>query len=393
MGEVRGQSDPRVDIPAVQTEVNLGGEVILIGNFDFGASNVKVARQVEIRGKNATIVGGVNPFQVGAQTDSFSIEAVKFTRPLQFAILVESAQNATILNCEIADVIPIFTETKDNNGNVVDAFYTAAGIVIGAGVSGDVTVRKNRMSIGSGTKDPKYGVDRTLGILFNKAGKGEISADISENDVSTVTGFGVDVRDFVGQVSIRNNSVSMGEVGVGKPGFTAGIRCLRKNPTVVRNENPCVVSHNVITCGFNGATGIRLLGAVAANQLNGVRIEHNEIMLDGKSSTVDPFHAGIEIRGNCRGNEVTDNKLKGAGFAALSVLQDTGLTPSDNTFAGNHFEAFTSGPADVSVGKAVANTRIIARNGTQEVTADGRDGTVSNLGLHTIVDGDFLMVP
>ena len=67
MGDVFGQDNATVDVPAVQQAVDAGGTVVLHGTFNFvnvslpgplGSRVILVSAAVAIRGQDATIRGG-----------------------------------------------------------------------------------------------------------------------------------------------------------------------------------------------------------------------------------------------------------------------------------------------------------------------------------------------
>lgn len=99
---VVGQDNPAIDVDAVQTAVDLGGSVLLLGTFDFGNDGrVLLQKDVAISGEAdtsggaiTTIIGGDWPFfgptpanMAPAQTGPvISIESIHFRQPSGGAI-------------------------------------------------------------------------------------------------------------------------------------------------------------------------------------------------------------------------------------------------------------------------------------------------------------------
>jgi hypothetical protein len=114
---VVGQEDPAIDVDAVQTAVDRGGSVHLLGTFDFGDDGrVLLHRDVAIScGADAlgrpitTITGGDWPFCAPAPADVppaqtgpvISIECIHFREPAGGAIHLDYAGGACIRGNEV----------------------------------------------------------------------------------------------------------------------------------------------------------------------------------------------------------------------------------------------------------------------------------------------------
>lgn len=99
---VVGQDDPAVDVDAVQTAVDRGGSVLLLGTFDFGndgrvllQKDVAISGEADASGRPiTTIVGGDWPFMAPPPADLppshpgpvISIESLHFRHPSAGAI-------------------------------------------------------------------------------------------------------------------------------------------------------------------------------------------------------------------------------------------------------------------------------------------------------------------
>jgi hypothetical protein len=99
---VIGQDDPAVDVDAVQAAVHQGGNVLLLGTFDFGKDGrVLLPKDVAISGEAdasgrpiTTIIGGDWPFFAPTPADTLpaptgpvvSIESIHFSQPSGGAI-------------------------------------------------------------------------------------------------------------------------------------------------------------------------------------------------------------------------------------------------------------------------------------------------------------------
>jgi hypothetical protein len=120
---VIGTGNPDVDVPAIQTAVNLGGEVVLRGHFSFDApptiptaleavgipqATILISKAVAISGAlDASIEAGTIPFYVAAPGATVTIQRVRFVSPRKSAILVYAVSGLTIASCSIDGIVTI----------------------------------------------------------------------------------------------------------------------------------------------------------------------------------------------------------------------------------------------------------------------------------------------
>ena len=97
--------------------------------------------------------------------------------------------------------------------------------------------------------------------------------------------------------------------------------------------------------------------------------------------------AGVQVQGSAKGNEIGENRIKGRGRVAISVifsdfsLDKPGTTdgkPSATSFQGNNVQQFAATLATVEIGEGAANTTIA-----------GGSGTLIDKGIGTVVKGNF----
>jgi hypothetical protein len=129
-----GQDDPTVDVDAVQSAVDQGGSVLLLGTFDFGndgrvllQTDVAISGEVDASGRPiTTIVGGDWPFVAPTPADMppaqtgpmISIESIHFRQPSGGAIQIVYTGGAYIRGNRLTQV-----------GR--RSFFRHAGILIG----------------------------------------------------------------------------------------------------------------------------------------------------------------------------------------------------------------------------------------------------------------------
>ena len=134
---VVGQDDPAVDVDAVQTAVDRGGSVLLLGTFDFGEDGrVLLQTDVAISGEAdassrplTTVIGGDWPFFAPTPTDLppahpgpvISIESIHFRHPSGGAIQLVHTGGAYIRANKVTAV----------RRRSFTAFFRHAGLLIG----------------------------------------------------------------------------------------------------------------------------------------------------------------------------------------------------------------------------------------------------------------------
>jgi hypothetical protein len=143
-----------------------------------------------------------------------------------------------------------------------------------------------------------------------------------------------------------------------------------------------VVERNQFDCGFENAAVVRL-GAT-----NKAVIRQNEVVASVPQSRVPGLQsAGVQVEGSATGNEILENRIKGRGRAAISVIfsnfdldkpGETDGNPSATTFQGNNIQRFAPTVATVEIGVGAAKTTIV-----------GGNGTLIDNGIGTVVRGNF----
>ena len=134
---VIGQDDPAIDVDAVQTVVDQGGSVRLLGTFDFGndgrvllQKDVAISGEADASGRPiTTIVGGDWPFTAPTPADMpptqtgpvISIESIHFRQPSGGAIQLVYTGGAYIRGNRLTQV----------RRRSFTAFFRHTGVLIG----------------------------------------------------------------------------------------------------------------------------------------------------------------------------------------------------------------------------------------------------------------------
>lgn len=408
---------PTVDVAAVQNAIKMEGqvsggvgEVVLRGTFFFGSGTVVVdnlQRPIIIRadsddlavGKHPVINGGgrvVNELDVYpvldiiAKGQQVTIQDLHFHDSNLTAIRVQKVNNLTVKNCKILGVIAAIV----NKAN--ERFVSAQGILAtGTDISGLLLLDSNEISVGADIEDPKLGRERTIGIVVLQAGTqgGGLDVRITRNQINTVTAFGVDFRDIVGNALIEKNIITMGDKGASKLGFqVSGIRCSGPGNYAVKG--------NTINCGFENAAGIRLQRStfIATTQIGNAKVDANLVTMSiPQGKVAGDINAGIEFRGKCLSNTASNNKIFGTARAALSLVVETASgSPDLNQLLSNDIQSFTAVPslteADILVGEGVSNTTIVGQETPKPHLPPFRATTIFDGGTGTQMSGNFSVV-
>src|SRR5215471_16065868 len=184
---VVGTGNPDVDIPAVQTAVDRGGEVTLEGRFSFDRrptvptplvpATISVSTAVVITGaRHARIEGGTIPFFVEAPGASVTIQALHFVRPKNSAILVDMVSGLTIASCAIEGIVPL--PNTPNSGLWISTLGSKIPSPTQPGqpekISGRLVITNNQIDAAGGTA-----ADNVLGItVFGVGQSPDHEADI-----------------------------------------------------------------------------------------------------------------------------------------------------------------------------------------------------------------------
>ena len=377
MSDVTGQNNAAVDVPAVQQAVDAGGTVVLHGTFNFtnaslpgpaGTRVILVTNSVAISGDNATIIGGgsASPggmqavFLVDAANHDVTIEALRLVNPFNAAIRVLRAGSLKIANCKVDGIIPSTVATPSGPQSV------ALGIHFPGNPVGAISILENQIQIAV------TGEDTVGGIIMTGPAN---SLVISDNQIGQTTSHGIDLRNITGPAQIERNTIETGTLGrSGLPGFF--VDALR-----LIGSGAYVVEHNEFDCGFENAAVVRLGGTMDAV------VRANDIVASVPMDRVPGLQsAGVQVEGSATDNEIQENRIKGRGRAAMSVIfsdfpldkgNGTGK-PAGTTFRGNNVQHFDATVATVEIGAGAQNT-----------TIDGGSGTLIDNGTGTVVHGSF----
>jgi hypothetical protein len=101
-------------------------------------------------------------------------------------------------------------------------------------------------------------------------------------------------------------------------------------------------------------------------------ILNHDFDLGGMAGTVFGANsAGIEIRGFAHANSVLNNRIRGRANAAMTVLDQSGGMPGNNSFVANDLNGFQSSLADIFIDAGVTNTFVIGRQASIEDRGSG----------------------
>lgn len=381
MSDVIGQNNATVDVPAVQQAVDAGGTVVLHGTFNFvdarlpgpgGSRVILVSGAVTIRGQDATIRGGGSAtpsgqqavFLIDAPGGDVTIEGLRFVNPHNAAIRVARSGDLRIANCQVEGITPSAVGTPGNVQNAALAIHLPGGSV------GAVSILENRFQIG-GTADDSIG-----GIIMTGPANSVVIAD---NRITGTTSHGMDLRDVNGPARVERNIIETGTVGrSGLPGqFVDALRLI--------GSGEYLVEKNQFDCGFENAAVVRLGGTKKAV------IRQNEVVASVPTGKMTGQQsAGVQVQGSANDNEILENRIKGHGRVAISVIfsnfpldkaNGTG-NPLATRFQGNNVQQFAPTVATVEVGAGATDTRIV-----------GGSGTLIDNGTGTIIQGNFQPPP
>jgi hypothetical protein len=374
MSDVIGQNNATVDVPAVQQAVDAGGTVVLHGTFNFvnarlprpgGSRVILVTGAVIIRGQDATILGGGSAtpggqqavFLIDAPGVDVTIEGLRFVNPHNAAIRVAQSGDLRIANCQVEGMTP----------SAVGVQNAALAVHLPGGPVGAVSILENRFQIG-GTA-----ADSTGGIIMSGPA---VRVLIADNRIAGTTAHGVDLRDVNGPAKVERNIIETGTVRrSGLPGqFVDALRLI--------GSGEYLVEKNQFDCGFENGAVVRLGGTRKAV------IRQNEIVASvPPGKLLGQQSAGVQVQGSANDNEIRENRIKGRGRAAISVIfsdfpldNPTGTdgNPSATKFQGNNFQQFAPTVATVEIGAVAKNT-----------TITGGSGTLIDHGVGTVVQGNF----
>ena len=373
MGDVFGQNNATVDVPAVQQAVDAGGTVVLHGTFNFvnvtlpgplGTRVILVSGTVAIRGQDATIRGGGSAaaggqqavFLIAAPGADVTIEGLRFVNPHNAAIRVAPSGDVRIAACQVDDPIP----------SAVGPQNAALGVHLPGGPYGAVSILENRFQLGGTAGD-------TVGAIIMTGPA--LRVLVADNRITGTTSHGVDLRDVRGPAMVERNNIETGTVGrSGLPGqFVDALRLI--------GSGEYLVEKNQFDCGFENAAVVRLGGTKKAV------VRQNEVVASVPNGRVPGEQsAGVQVEGSADDNDIQQNRIKGRARVAISVIfssfaldkADGTGNPLRTTFQGNNIQQFAPTLSTVEVGPGAQNTTIV-----------GGSGTLIDNGTGTVVRGNF----
>jgi hypothetical protein len=376
---VVGTGNPDLDIPAVQTAVDQGGEVILAGAFSFDRpptiptalvpATIRVSTGVVISGaRDASIAAGTIPFYVNAPGASVSIQKLRFVRPTNSAILVAAVTGLTIASCRIEGIVPLPNTPSSGLwiSTTGSAIPSPARPGRPADISGRLVIANNDIDAAGGTS-----ADNTLGITFFSVGQSPdspVDIYVSGNDVRNITEPAINFRRVGGRAHVEDNVITTGTV-LGTISRPEAIRAV--------NIGSYVIARNSIVCEWPDpdAIGIGVFSQFAAWPMDGAAVVDNNVtMSPPEGATFGGFSAGIDVRGFAQNVVVASNRIRGSGRAAVAVDAFNGGAPNNTALILNRVDAFDASVADVVVGSGVTNTLIV-----------GEQGTIDDQGTNTVI--------
>jgi hypothetical protein len=391
---VVGTGDPNIDVPAVQYAVDQGGEVILKGHFSFDRpptqpmlfapymATIRVSNQVVISGTSddhggtrdkqdgmTSIASGTVPFYVEAFGARVEILGLRFIQPKAEAIAVSAVSGLVIASCKIEGVEPL-----DGGSDGIGIYTTFAPPTPThpgkpENISGTLLITNNDIDMAGGTA-----LDNTGGIIVLSVGQtAENGADVyvSGNSIRNTTEPAISFHRVGGRAHVEDNVLVTDVVSADQraPG-----------PEVIRvfNTGSYVIARNRIDCRWAApnAKGIGVASQFAVWPIERAIVADNDVIMSPPPDMVfGDFSAGINIRAFAQGNVVTNNRIRGRARAALSVERNAnaGANPDSNEFLLNRVGLFEASDADIVVGDAVTNTRIVGQ------------GTVDDHGIGTVI--------
>ena len=302
-----------------------------------------------------------------------TIQSVHFIRPTSGAIWIFAAGGVAVIGCRIQGI----TASVEFGMQAGQPSPLSTAIFVGAdphppsatqpghpeNFSGSLAILNNNFDVG-GMPDTQ-----ALGIVMFNVGRSadkEVYIDVSGNTIRNVTEPAINFRVIGGRVYVERNVVITGTVSPGGA-----------NPDVIRlvGAGSYLIAHNSISCSWSNttATAINVIGQPSplAPQAGAVVIDNLITMSPPEGTVFGANSAGIEIRGFAHGNSVLNNKIRGRANAAMTVLDQNGGIPGNNSFVANDVSGFQSSLADIFVDAGATNTFVIGRQASVEDRGSG----------------------
>jgi len=398
-----GQSDPEVDVAAVQAAVSEGGTVRLQGTFDFGdTGRVVLDNDVKIVGENATILRGENALYCDDPELEVSIRSVRFGRhpeglpssamvdgPRGYAIWIRRAASARItgntfrnigvhyeyLNRHFGSAIMLGDPDgfADEESGTMDAVVASNDIDLGryeCDENGDDCVLVDPtvpVYEGEGEDQVHVGQDNlTVGIELFRA---ELDATIRDNTIRNCTRVGIYAIDDRGAIAIVGNDIACGEFGAqlheesGWPLNYGMVLFCSWYDDSARGDSEFLVAHNRIAVSNPNSGGV-------VAQIDHSLVYDNEFDL----STPGGFY-GIWAYGN--DNALVGNRIWGNGL--VGIWLDPWEPISGNLLTTNDLSGFTAWWLQLDMSGFVSDTLVVGNTfgnaGEAAIRVGGSDNT------------------
>ena len=379
---VMGTGNPAVDVPAVQAAVNLGGEVVLSGQFSFDTpptvsnplqsvaipqATILISKAVAISGApGMSIEGGTIPFYVQAPGAAVSIQKVHFVRPAKSAIVVYAVSGLVIASCRI-EGFTLLPSIQFSGIGISASDMSATPTPTQPGhpenISGRIVIADNDIDAGENLTGNVLGITTfSAGVSPDK----DVDLYIAGNRIRNVTETGINLRRIGGRAHVEGNVITTGSVSGTRP---EAIRIV--------NIGSFSIARNVIHSQWPDpdAIGIAVFSQVADwPSADAVAVDNDVTMLPPDGVQFGNYSAGIDIRGFAQNIFVGNNTIRGRARAALAVDLFNGGVPDNIAVVLNRFGDFDPSVPGVVVGAGVTGTLIL-----------GQNGPVNDEGINTVI--------
>ena len=411
------------DINNVQAKVNLGGNILLKGTFNFGnwafptpastpeapqrvtiKNDVSIYGETDKKGNPLTKISGgyftfysplpvlqtspptlPNPLPPGPM---ITIQGIHFEGSLWAPIHIAYTRGAAISGNKITSVVPFgngifpfdppFPVFKYLNAGILcGTFFAQSGISPGkvyreGAVTGLLNINKNHIDLeNSLNSHPENTLSQGIFVNWTTG----IKAKISDNIIQNVPRNSIEVLDNyqangIGMIVMVGNEIATPEKGIPYPSaFTPNgiIFGWFLNPAGYDKTKNCLhtVMHNSIRIKGKTSVGIMALA-------DGALVLNNHIVSEGESAR------GLAIVGSH--GIIAHNKIEGIGDYAINVEPSANpllkLEASDNFFQGNNYNLFNAALYDLRFAMGADNNVFVGHSG--HVSDEGIDNRITN---------------